>query len=99
MAFPGFRSSCGSSFTAGFSNTDHSSAAIPHDTADIHEVEADQTEWMVGQGRCSASLGSLVLVLRSFDRHRDKDGGASWFAPRGASSSTCHGLVAGKRDP
>jgi hypothetical protein len=44
-----------------------SSAAIPHDTADIHEVEADQTERMVGQVRCSASPGSLVLVLRSFE--------------------------------
>jgi hypothetical protein len=47
-------------------NTDHSSAAIPHDTADIHDVEADQTEWMVGQVRCSASLGSLVLAFLIF---------------------------------
>ena len=66
MAFPGFRSPCGSSFAGGFSNTDHSSAAIPHDTADIHEVEEDQTEWMVGQVRCSASLGSLVLAFLIF---------------------------------
>jgi hypothetical protein len=42
MAFPGFRSPCGSSFTGSFSNTDHSSADIPDDAADIHEVEADQ---------------------------------------------------------
>ena len=42
MVFPGFCSPCGSSFTGSFSNTDHSSAAIPHDAADICEVEADQ---------------------------------------------------------
>jgi hypothetical protein len=40
MAFPGFHSPCGSSFTGSFANTVHSSAAIPHDAADIHEVEA-----------------------------------------------------------
>ena len=66
MAFPGFRSLCGSSFTGSFSDTDHSSAAIPHDAADIHEVEADQTERMVWQGRCWASLGSLVLAFLIF---------------------------------
>ena len=66
MAFPGFRSPCGSSFTGSFSNTDHSSAAIPHDAAGIHEVEVDQTERMVRQGRCWASLGSLVLAFLIF---------------------------------
>jgi hypothetical protein len=59
-----------------------SSAAIPHDTVDIHEVEADQTERMVGQVRCSASPGSLVLVLRSFETS-GQSGGASWFAREG----------------
>jgi len=66
MAFPGFRSPCGSSFTGSFSNTDPSSATIPDNAADLHEVEADQTEWMVGQVRCSASLGSLVLAFLIF---------------------------------
>ena len=66
MVFPGPRSPFGSSFTGSFSNTDHSSAAIPHDAADIHEVEADQTERMVRQVRCWASLGSLVLAFLIF---------------------------------
>jgi hypothetical protein len=48
------------------SDTDHSSAAIPHDAADIHKVEADQTARMVGQVRCWASLGSLVLAFLIF---------------------------------
>jgi len=66
MVFPGFRSPFGSSFYGSFSDTDHSSAAIPHDAADIHEVEADQRERMVRQGRCWASLGSLVLAFLIF---------------------------------
>ena len=66
MVFPVPRSLFGSSFTGSFSNTDHSSAAIPHDAADIHEVEADQTERMVRQVRCWASLGSLVLAFLIF---------------------------------
>ena len=66
MVFPVPRSPFGSSFTDSFSNTDHSSAAIPHDAADIHKVEADQTERMVRQVRCRASLRSLVLAFLIF---------------------------------
>jgi hypothetical protein len=66
MAFPGFRSRFGSSFYGSFSDTDHNSAAIAHDAADIHEVEADQTERMVRQVRCWASRGSLVLAFLIF---------------------------------
>ena len=66
MAFRVFRSPCGSSFTGSFSTTDPSSATVPHDAVDSHGVEADQTEWMVGQVRCWASLGSLVLAFLIF---------------------------------
>jgi hypothetical protein len=37
-----FRSPDGPSFTSGFTDTDHGSTAIPHDAADIDDVEADQ---------------------------------------------------------
>ena len=66
MVFSGPRSLFGSSFYGSFSDTDHNSAAIAHDAADIHEVEADQTERMVWQGRCWASLGSLVPAFLIF---------------------------------
>ena len=55
-----------SSFAGSFATTDHSSAAIPHDAADIHEVEANQTERMVRQVRRWASRGSLVLAFLIF---------------------------------
>jgi hypothetical protein len=42
IGYGGLCGPCGPSFTSGFTDTDHGSTAIPHDAADIDDVEADQ---------------------------------------------------------
>jgi hypothetical protein len=103
----GFRRPRGSTLAGSFTNTDYGSTAIPHDAADIDDVEADQPfDHQQIRDRTDCEAGPLLdgtgiagVEVPGFLANIGAEMAELHVSPHGTSSSACHELTGWQMRP